>query len=132
MFRRNVSQNGSELCHASVGALTRSCYGYNRMRYFPRLWTHSKSVPLRLTRRDGHEKPLLFFVPQCLVVLATVSCIKSNIFSSVSAFLSTEIGGVGWGEAAGLGRVGERGLTAPLFDLAQKVTQFSLRIPRFP
>ena len=32
-------------------------------------------------------------------------------------------GGVGWGEAAGLGRVGERGLTAPLFDSAQKVTQ---------
>ena len=63
LSRRNVSQNGSELCHASVGALTRSCYGYNRMRYFPRLWTHSKSVPLRLTRRDGHEKPLLFFVP---------------------------------------------------------------------
>eukprot|EP01048_Picozoa_sp_COSAG05_P009901 COSAG05_NODE_840_length_7027_cov_416.630052_7_plen_221_part_00 len=29
----------------------------------------------------------------------------------------------GWGEAAGLGRVGERGLTAPLFDSAQKVTQ---------
>ena len=32
----------------------------------------------------------------------------------------------------GLGRVGERGLTAPLFDSAQKVTQISLRIPRFP
>ena len=36
---------------------------YNRMRYCSHLWTHSKNVPLSLTRRDGHEKPLLFFVP---------------------------------------------------------------------
>ena len=52
-----------ELCHAMAGALTLSSYGYNRMRYCPRLQKHSKSVPLSLTRRDGHEKPLLFFVP---------------------------------------------------------------------
>ena len=87
MFRRNVSQNGSELCHASVGALTRSCYGYNRMRYFPRLWTHSKSVPLRLTRRDGHEKPLLFFVP--------LTCFGEMVLCIIHAYGSKNVTDMG-------------------------------------
>ena len=52
-----------ELCNAFLSALTLPCYGLIPPRQCPRVRTHSKNVPLSLTRRDGHEKPLLFFVP---------------------------------------------------------------------
>ena len=61
-LENSIGMSSKQHRELMAGALTLSSYGYNRMRYCPRLQKHSKSVPLSLTRRDGHEKPLLFFV----------------------------------------------------------------------
>ena len=54
-----LARNG-HLCYASVGALTRSCYGYMPPRQRPHLGQHSKNVPLSLTSPYALKKLLLF------------------------------------------------------------------------